>query len=98
MLQLRRVAHTAPLDFSKVYAILKWFSTVLDDASSTFSAVSARISRLNDMVSLTSGHGLVELWELLYDNTPKGLVADLLAFSHLSNRLKDDPDSQGMLH
>ncbi len=55
------------LDFSRIFAVLRPLSHIIDEADQLFNEVAASTSTLAKTFTLSSGQGLVEIWSHLFD-------------------------------
>ena len=93
--RLQEAARTTPFDYSKAIAIIRWFSGLLEEAGAVFSGVSRSVCRLQEMLSLSSGFGLVEIWESLHIGVPRDILSDLQRFGQLAHAIKDRSKFEG---
>ncbi|TFK40741.1 midasin nuclear AAA ATPase [Crucibulum laeve] len=88
---LRKASNTASFDFSAVQAVLRWMMDSLDCTSPRFVHLATEVEALYEVVSLSSGLGLMEIWSTLYaDNASKLVGTKIQTLETLACNLKED--------
>ena len=89
---LRSVLSRDVLDYSAVHVASQWLSVGLRDAQHQLDDVVRHVTELTNIMSLTNGVGLAEIWAELSHHTTK--AHDLVRLSELSTSLQSLSSAQ----
>lgn len=74
---LHQILAVQPLDFSALYISSGWFMDHLRGRE--IGSVEASASALSEALSLSSGHGISEIWQVLYHAQSPGICAKIIS-------------------
>ncbi|KAJ7029287.1 midasin nuclear AAA ATPase [Mycena alexandri] len=93
---LRNVRAHTHFDYSAVQAISAWLVDSLEDCPSAFTPLAQHVKALRELVALSTGLGMTEIWSrFMADKIPE-FPAPLMQLDDLARRLMDTPSSQGL--
>ncbi|KAF5382460.1 hypothetical protein D9615_002742 [Tricholomella constricta] len=86
---LRSISAAAFIDFSALHAVSRWIVDTIENSPSSFSMVNSQVHQLKDIISLSTGLGLIEIWSgFLLDRPLTASSANLDVIEFRSARLK----------
>lgn len=94
---LRRAVDAGAFDFSAVHAILAWLKDSLNNHPPSFGPLSIVVQTLNEIVSLSTGLGLIDIWSNFYMRSlPATVRAELKKVEEFSCHMEECTRSLGM--
>jgi midasin len=94
---LRRAVDAGAFDFSAVHAILGWLKDSLDNYPPSFGPLFIAVQTLNEIVSLSAGFGLIDMWSNFYMRSlPATVRAELKKVEEFSCHMEECTRSLGM--
>lgn len=87
---LRGAVDAGAFDFSAVHAILGWLKDSLDDHPPSLGPLFIAVQTLNEIVSLSTGFGLIDMWSNFYmRNLPATARAELKKVEEFSCHMEE---------
>ncbi|KAJ7132921.1 midasin nuclear AAA ATPase [Mycena filopes] len=83
-------------DYSAIQAISGWLVDSLDDCPSDFIPLAQHVKALRELVALSTGLGMAEIWSKFMTDKLGNYPAPLVQLDDLARRLGDTPSSQGL--
>ncbi|GJE88492.1 midasin [Phanerochaete sordida] len=76
---LRDVVCREPFDYSALHVVSQWLSQSIDTAPNNFTAVTTHVRALSEILALSSGTGLAEIWSGLTHRVSGSLDLDKIS-------------------
>lgn len=96
-IRLRRTLGNTPLDHSALLALARSILDTLSVESPHLTTLQHCAQTFNDLVTLTSGLGLFDVWSSLYTENSSETSKELICLDELATSLNNDADRTGML-
>ena len=94
---LRRAVDAGAFDFSAIHAILGWLKDSLDNHPPSFGPLFIAVQTLNEIMSLSTGFGLIDMWSNFYMRSlPATARAELKKVEEISCHMEECTRSLGM--
>lgn len=95
--ELRKASSNVYFDYSAVQAICSWITDATAESTATFTPLLDAVKSLKEIISLTSGLALVEIWSSFLKYSPLPATPAIKQLEVASCSLRGIPSFQGTL-